>query len=502
MANISTALNYALAGLTVSAGQSAILARNVSSAGEETYTRRSAEIHVLPGGGPAVAGISRSTDRQLLDKLLLASSDASGKKVSLDAMNRMSALTGDPEDGQSVAALLGRLQQSLRDYESNPASIILGRNAVEAARAVTAKLNSASDEVTRIRAEADQAMADTVDRIKSLLKQFKIANDAIIRGQGTANELAEALDQRDAILRSLAGEIGIRTVARANNDILIFAEGGALLFEGSPRQVSMASTQPLQPSVAGNALYIDGVAVTGEGAPMPISGGRLAAHAHIRDNVAPQLSMQLDQIAAGLILGFAEKDPSASSTLPDVEGLFTAGGTLPSASAPPAGLAAGIGLNPLAAPADWGLATFLPLTVPATTNPVLLLRDGGFGGPAYVRNTEGHPGYQRRLAELADALDMTQAFGMASGIGGTVSLKSLSTQSSGWVEAVRQTAQGSLDAASAMQLRAGDALARVTGVNIDQEMAALLDLEKSYQASSKVLAIADSMLAALLEAVS
>jgi flagellar hook-associated protein FlgK len=33
-------------------------------------------------------------------------------------------------------------------------------------------------------------------------------------------------------------------------------------------------------------------------------------------------------------------------------------------------------------------------------------------------------------------------------------------------------------------------------------MAALLDLEKSYQASSKVLSIVDSMLATLLQAVS
>jgi flagellar hook-associated protein 1 FlgK len=69
------------------------------------------------------------------------------------------------------------------------------------------------------------------------------------------------------------------------------------------------------------------------------------------------------------------------------------------------------------------------------------------------------------------------------------------------VEATRQTAQNSLGLANATRARASDSLARVTGVNIDQEMAILLDLEKSYQASSKVLSTIDAMLAALMEAV-
>ena len=82
-----------------------------------------------------------------------------------------------------------------------------------------------------------------------------------------------------------------------------------------------------------------------------------------------------------------------------------------------------------------------------------------------------------------------------------MSLKTLSLQSISWIEATRQDAQSSLDIAQATALRASDSLGRVTGVNIDFEMAALMDLEKSYQASSKVLSVVDSMLAVLLEAV-
>jgi flagellar hook-associated protein 1 FlgK len=55
---------------------------------------------------------------------------------------------------------------------------------------------------------------------------------------------------------------------------------------------------------------------------------------------------------------------------------------------------------------------------------------------------------------------------------------------------------------AALKARASEALLRKTGVNIDEEMAAMLDLEKSYQASSKVIAAVDGMLQTLLDVVS
>ena len=488
MATISSALNFALGGLSASAAQSALVARNVSSAGDENYTRKTAQIYTLPGGAPTVTAFSRSTDRQLLDKLLTANSDAAGRQVTLDALNRMSALSGDPEDGQSVAAALGRLQQSLSVYETNPSSMVLAGQAVESARAVAAKLNGAAAEVAQMRSEADRAISDSVERVNNLLAQFKVVNDSIVRGQGTAMELAETLDQRDAILKQLSEELSLRTTARPNNDLLIYAEGGAVLFEGSPRAIAFSASEPLQPGLAGNPVLIDGVPVTGEGAAMAVPGGKLAALARLRDGFGLQFSTQLDQIAAGLVRGFAERDPAVPATLPEVAGLFLGdGNSLPGVSAPPPGLAARLRINSLADAEQGGSA--------------LLLRDGGFGGAAYIRNTMAQPAYQARIAELADALDTAQGFGQPAGIGGTVSLKALSIQSSGWIEAARQSAQKSHDVASATRARAGDSLARVTGGSIDQEMAALLDLEKSYQASSKVLATVDAMLAALMEAV-
>jgi flagellar hook-associated protein 1 FlgK len=488
MANLSTALNSTLAGLTLSAAQSAVVSRNVTSAGDENYARRSAEIATLPSGVPAVARTNRSADRQLLERLLSSSSDASGKQVAMDALQRMSALTGDPENDSSISAMIGKLQQELRSYETNPASTTLGRSVVEAARSLARKLNDASAEIRSIREDADKAMAGSTEKINNLLAQFKVLNDSVVRGLGTPDELLDVLDQRDGVLKLLSEEIGIRTTIRPNNDILIYAQGGAVLFEASPRQVSFQPTDNLEPGAIGNSLVIDGVPVTGADAPMPLSNGKIAAYAAVRDITAPQLSTQLDQIAAGLIRAFAEEDPGSPPTLPSVEGLFTATGTVPLLGDTNYGLALTISINPLVDPDQGGS--------------VFLLRDGGFGGLGYVENMDGHSGYQARIAKLADSIDSAQNFPVWNGVGGNISLKTLTIQSASWVETQRQSAQRTLDVSKSTASRASDTLTRITGVNIDQEMAALLDLEKSYQASSKVLSIVDSMLARLMEAVS
>ena len=487
MATLSSALNYALAGLSVASSQSAILSRNVSSAGDENYARRSGEVSVLPSGLPVVARVTRSADKLLLDRLLSSGSNASGQQIIAEALNRISSLTGDPEDDMSIASSIGRLQQDLRSYESNPSSTVLARSVLESAKMVAARLNTASADIASVRSEADKGMAISAERVNNLLAQFKVLNDSVVRGQGTPDDLLESLDQRDSVLKLLSEEIGIRTVMRPNNDILIFAENGAVLFEGSPREVSFTATSNLQPGLDGAELRIDGVTVTGDGAPMVLSSGKIAAYAKLRDSLAPMVSLQIDQIASGLIRAFSEDGPVGSPTLPAVEGLFKATGTVPATSDMSEGIAGQIRINEMADPDQGGS--------------LMMLRDGGFGGTAYVENVLGQTGYQLRIAELASLLDATQMFPDIGGLGGEMSLKTLSLQSISWIEATRQDAQSSLDIAQATALRASDSLGRVTGVNIDFEMATLMDLEKSYQASSKVLSVVDSMLAILLEAV-
>ena len=71
----------------------------------------------------------------------------------------------------------------------------------------------------------------------------------------------------------------------------------------------------------------------------------------------------------------------------------------------------------------------------------------------------------------------------------------------GWIEGLRQQSSNAEMGASAMMVRTAEALSNETGVNVDTEMALLLDLEHAYEASARIISTVDQMMASLLELV-
>jgi flagellar hook-associated protein 1 FlgK len=131
------------------------------------------------------------------------------------------------------------------------------------------------------------------------------------------------------------------------------------------------------------------------------------------------------------------------------------------------------------------------------------LRDGGIsnpGNPAYVYNTTGVAGFSDRLNQLLDALDQQQSFDPAAAAGSTGTVSEFAASSVAWLQAARKSASDDSDYKSALLSRSSDALSSATGVNLDEEMTLLLELERSYQASSKLITTIDNMYGALLSA--
>jgi flagellar hook-associated protein 1 len=208
----------------------------------------------------------------------------------------------------------------------------------------------------------------------------------------------------------------------------------------------------------------------------------------VRDGLAATYQNQLDEIARGLVAAFAESDQSATPTLPDVPGLFTYSGApaMPPAGAVLVGIAGTIRVAASVDPAQGGNAA--------------LLRDGGISGnPAYVYNASGAAGFSDRLRQLVDRINAPQAFDPAAQAAASAGIPSFAASSAAWLQETRRTAGNDADYKSALLERASDALTKVTGVNLDEEMTLLLELERSYQASTRLITTIDNMLAALMQ---
>ncbi|MBO0732754.1 MAG: flagellar hook-associated protein FlgK [Methylocapsa sp.] len=489
--SLSAAALNAQSGLNTLTTEASVLARNIAGVNATGIcSLKTANVIATPGGSQ-VSSITRASNQAVFDNLLNATSANATQQALSAGLNQLNQTVGDVSASNSSTnppptspeALLSNLTNALQTYEASPSDSSLASAAVGAAQSMAQGLNSAAATVNQVREQADAGMASSVQTINSLLSQFQTVNAQIVSGMATGADVTNAQDSRDNILSQLAQQLGIATAANANGSMSIYTDGGVTLFQGgAARTLTFFPTITFTAGTSGNAVYVDGVPITGTAAGMQSTSGNLVGLATLRDNVAVTYQAQLDNIAGGLISEFAESDQTGTG--PNLPGLFTTPGatSLPTSTT---GLASQIEVNPSADPSQGG-------------NP-LLLRDGGMSGnPNYVYNARGDASYQGRLSQLLANLSAPTAFSAAGGIGTSATLDSYATASVSWLESQRSNATSRASYQSTLVSTATTALSNATGVNLDTEMSKMLDLENSYSATAKLLSTIDGLLGTML----
>lgn len=469
---LQIALSTARNALLATSSQIAVASRNVAGAGDPGYARKIATL--VTGNGTAQVVITRAGDAALFTRKLAATSDEAASAARLDGLKNLAQTVGDTGDATSPAARLGVLNAALQAAANQPASSDLARTAVDAARDLAGSLNDAAAAVKAVRTDADAAIAASVATINDLLAKFDAANGAVVRGTALGTDITDGLDDRDRILTQLAAEIGITTATRPDGGMAIYTDGGATLYERGTRTVSFSPSTGLGTGAAGNAVVVDGVAVTGANAPMPTGTGRIAGLTALRDGPAVEYGRQLDAIASALVDAFAETDPT-TTPVGTVPGLFTGAS------------AAGIRVAARVDPQQGGA--------------VSRLRDGGIYSADTAVNTAGAAGYAARLTSLTGNLASARTIGTGTDLSGQATLAGFAAASAGWLSQQRKDAASDADYQSTLLSRTTDALSNVAGVNGDDETALTLQLERSYTASAKILTVVDDLLKTLMDAV-
>jgi flagellar hook-associated protein 1 FlgK len=247
------------------------------------------------------------------------------------------------------------------------------------------------------------------------------------------------------------------------------------LLDGRPVTLGFAATgfMTADMSLASGALSgltINDQAVRSDGKGA-ISGGSLAAHFAVRDELAPAAQQNLDAVARDLIARFAEPGLAPGGT-----GLFTDTGQafLP---ANETGLAQRISLNAAVSPENAGA--------------LWKLRDG------FEAANPGPPGNASILNAMRDAL--TTPHIAASGNFGAAnrSFSGLVAQFSSGVATARLGAETEASFATARLTVLSD-LERQQGVDTDREVQDLLLIEQAYAANARVVQTVDDMIKILL----
>jgi flagellar hook-associated protein 1 FlgK len=488
--SLSASLSTASSSLFVSGDQTSVVSRNIANADKAYYTRKSVEVVTIPGSGVKTSGITRAEQPVLFRQILSSSSAAATQSAIVDSLDLLDATVNDVELDSSPAALINKLLSSLQSFSAQPHSQLAAEAAVRSARNLADGLNSAAATVQTVRNDADTGIQASVDRVNSLLSQFEIVNDQIKKGTLSGSDVTDYLDQRDQILANLSNEIGIRTVSRENNDMALYTDSGVTLFDKSPRTIKFDRIANLTSGLPGNAVYIDGVPVTGANATMPLQSGRIVGLVQARDDISLAYEAQLDEMARVLVTAFAESDQVGSGG--DVPGLFTyaSATSIPADGVLVSGLAKLIRVNPNADPDQGGSAN--------------LLRDGAISDPLntdYVYNTTGAASYTDLIDELIQKMNADYTYDGVAKLATGGMLTTYSSTSVAWLQEARKVADEGYQYQSTLNQRSFESYSKLTGVNLDEELSLMLELERSFSTSSKLISVVDEMYNALIGAI-
>ena len=480
--SLSSALSIAQQSLLNTQRQTSVVAKNMANAYNGDYSRRSAVVTSLAPGSQ-VATIARATSSALFKQNLSALSGWTAQNAIVGGLDHLNLNVNGVDNATSPAVLVGQLQEALQLYSGSPSNRTLAENTVEAARQVALGLNQGTQAIQAFRADLDGQIATAVADLNQLLADFKAVNDRIVAGTTARRDVLDELDKRDALLKQISELVPISTIERANGDTMIVTAEGTTLFETIPRHVHFEPTPAYGATSVGKGIYIDGVPLDAATGANTTAAGTLAAMVQLRDGYANGLQLQLDEIARGLVQSFSETNPGAPYNV--VAGLFTAGS--PSLVTPGAtgltGLAGEIRINALVDPTLGGDAQ--------------KLRDG----INFSFNAGNNASFSDLLRGYSEGFDAPGSFVAAGGAVVMMSVKAYSASTVGWLEDARKTAAGGAETKSALVMRTTEALSNITSVNVDEEMALMLELEHSYAASAKMLQVIDEMLKTLLGAV-
>jgi flagellar hook-associated protein 1 FlgK len=473
------------------------LSKNIANASNPDYARRVGTLTV-DSSGAQVLKIERTYDNGLVKQVMYSTADAAAQNTLQEKLERIRSLLGGNDYETSPSTYISTLRDNLQAYATKPNESTLATTVISSAQDVSNSLNGISSEIQSMRGTIDQEIGDLVEELEGLLAQFTEVNNTIKAGTALGNDVNNELDMRERYLKQISEIVGIRSVTRGENDMVLYTSDGTMLYDSGARNIIYSPTAAYDASTTGNPVILDGVAIDPGESGNTTAKGKLQALLQIRDSVIPTYQAQLDETARGLIEMFAQTDRNATGVDP-MPGLFTwddyAGGdAIPTTGTVVPGLSAQIKVNDALVKSLGGDPT--------------LLRDGGYdvdgegvASTDYLGNIDGDASYSTILDDLVENFEDDMTFDTTTLLDASSTIGEFATGSVGWLEQLISESATAKDNKSAQLTRVAEALSNTTGVSLDEEMSLMLDLEQSYKASSKLVSAVDEMIQSLLAAV-
>ncbi|QCN97919.1 flagellar hook-associated protein FlgK (plasmid) [Azospirillum argentinense] len=458
------ALGSATASLRAVQAQVKLVSDNVARADDPTRTRHTVSNVLDSNGFVLTSQYRREVDSALLSQVqdLTAREGSSSTKSSY--MQQLGDLlrttSGKPQLNEYAEAF----QTAWKAVETSPESEVAQYQLIQAADTFAREINRVSQGVEDMDREIQGDLSQSVGEVNRLLKEIESINNNIVSLQGYGSAGNEVADKRDGLIRELSTYVGVRTMARPDGRIAVFTPTGLALVD----------------SQAANLSY--------EGGNINLTVGNQVTNVnqHLKEGkVAALMNLRAD--------GSTASPPQAASADPTTEVIRKLRSQLDAYAQ------MFTGSTKPGEPTSFRDAYDQAKTVPGEEGTQFFMGNDRF--TIHVNENLLNNTKKLKSAAVKDVVTALSATGRSFQSDGLklegASFSSITSNiTGGWMSAAKTAMdKSSLDKDSRQILE--ERYHATTGVNIDEEIANLQQLQTSYAASARVMQVANTMFDAL-----
>lgn len=478
---LSSALSNALAGMNVNQRGIDVVSRNVANQGTPGYHRQSLVLQETSFGASAgvrPASVSRAFDSALEKQHLVSVSSVGFYGVKASYLDRMQIELGRPGDPQSLDTLYSKFENALQAMATNPNDLGARAGVINAAQTLVEQLNLLTNQVQEMRRDVEYQMSNSVSELNTALKSLENINTQLKGQVQDPTARLAMLDERDRLVASISEKMEISVNYRDNGTVSLMTPNGVGLLDYTASQFSFVPTGAVSandPDVVGqlmlrtpSGLEVD---LVGQGL---LTSGSLAGLAELRDKTLVDMQHQLDDIASALALAMNTADDPADDDL--ALDLFIDGA------------------NPYDENDIQGFAGRIRLNPDVIADPTLLVQYG----PDISLGDQARPQFLlnnlKTMNFVSDHVsDIDNGGVRLSGRVGDLVSQMINHQGS-IVANAQSKSSSAMYSLESVTMR----MEEQYGVNIDEEMARLLQLQTAYSANARVISTVQELMNALL----
>jgi len=300
--SLSGALSAALSGLRVNQEHMRVISGNVSNAGVEGFTRKTAAqstqvIGQSTNGGVRIGEVQREVDQFLVGQIREGATTLSFQETKQTFFQRVQDFFGTLQNDSNLSNKINKFRETIEALAIEPENSAAQANIVQEAQELARQFRDFTQKTQDLRAEADVQLKVEVDKLNENLREVRDLNAQIAQNKGSGRSSAELEDRRDVALKEISESIDISTFERSTGEVVVVMNQASArpLVDGFVEQFSFDAAGSLGSGESGGPVnFGDGTAIS------DTVGGRLGALLQLRDQDLPNFQADLDRLAAML----------------------------------------------------------------------------------------------------------------------------------------------------------------------------------------------------------